>query len=146
MKKQAITVKYDVPFSRYMEKHGDIVLPVYNMNRVPKDLMTMRTMCEKFGLNQKAMMVERNTDATFPYPVAIRQGVNNLSYLYREDQIGAWVASKLDKRAARLAKRLADMEEMLEKARKKEAAAARLRYRLKKMKNTYNITITEGDK
>lgn len=100
------------------------------------DWFTMNELSEKFPKwTRKYMELMRATNPKFPHPVAIRGGMQGgLSYLYSETEYKAFMASGNGTKH----------ERALKHARKLEAEAARIRYRLKR--DGFLVTVTETNK
>jgi len=109
-----------------------IVSPDFNHG----DWFTMNELSDKFPKwTRKYMELMRSTNPKFPHPVAIRGGQQGgMTYLYSETEFKAFVASGSGTRN----------ERALERARKLEAEAGRIRYRLKR--DGFLVTVTQTNK
>jgi len=109
-----------------------IVSPDFNHG----DWFTMNELSDKFPKwTRKYMELMRSTNPKFPHPVAIRGGQQGgMTYLCSETEFKAFVASGSGTRN----------ERALERARKLEAEAGRIRYRLKR--DGFLVTVTQTNK
>jgi len=100
------------------------------------DWFTMNELAEKFTKWTRSYMeLMRSTNPKFPHPVAVRGGQQGgMTYLYSETEFKAFVASGSGTRN----------ERALERARKLEAEAGRIRYRLKR--DGFLVTVTQTNK
>jgi hypothetical protein len=142
MKKATITNK-NMTFVKFMELSKDgLLMVVYNHNHRPAGLSTLGELCAKYKLSEATVKIYRGMQISFPHPVAIQQGNPNLTYLYSDKDFAAWVDSWASKKNDRRAKKLVEMERMIQQARKLERKA----YALRQKTRGFNIQITEGDK
>ena len=145
MKKAKVktNIKTNIPFVKMMESNPyGMAMMVYNHKHRPTGLFTLSELVVKHKLSEGTVLIYRGTENSFPHPVAIQQGNPNLTYLYDDTEFAAWVESWASKKNDRRAKKMAEMERMIQQARKLERKA----YALRQKTRGFNIQITEGDK
>lgn len=137
------TINKNTTFVKFMELNPKgLEMTVYNHNHRPTGLSTLGELCAKYKLSEATVKIYRSMEVSFPHPAAIQQGNPNLTYLYSDTEFAAWVDSWASKKNDRRAKKLVEMERMIQQARKLERKA----YALRQKTRGFNIQITEGDK
>jgi len=128
-------------FQDHLEKQGSVTFTCFTSKSRPANLFTLRELSDKYPKwKYTSAVVLRSDDDAFPHPQALlmptvdRGGA--MTYLYEESMFLAYVRKKSVRKAD---------ERLLERARKLEAEAGRIRYQLKKNQK-FQITFTEGDK
>lgn len=145
MKKATIetNLKTNLPFIKMMEgSPNGLLMVMFNHKHRPRGMSTLAELITKYKLSEATVKIYRATEHSFPHPVAIQQGNPNLTYLYGDMEFAAWVESWSSKKMNRQAKKIAEAERMLERARKLERKA----YALRRKRQGFNIQITQGGK